>query len=222
LSTGRIGRLLFFCLIAIHPGCIPKVDFPIVDHISVQTGAGAGDIDVGAYENQLLADLYHLLKTNEASPVAICEASKTSRQCTKTGVSVFVLGGIIPGIGKREHYVFRNISLEKNQLTFTKDNNSTEFIGTPMYTRENYGKIWVKNGGLQVEMTRYYANWAGIGNMAMAEGWAIDYIDFNKGIVGLQLELEIAGLFTLGGGSKYVLLKFPTATDILSRSYEPS
>ena len=67
-------------------------------------------------------------------------------------------------------------------------------------------------------MTKYYANWAGIGNMTMAEGWAIDYIDLDQGIVGLQLELDISGLFTLGGGSKYVLFKFPNIPDILSQS----
>ena len=110
---------------------------------------------------------------------------------------MFVLGGIIPGIGKRNYYVFSKISLNKNRLNFIKDNTSTTFIGTPMYTKENNCQVYVKNGGLQVEMTNYYANWAGIGNMTMAEGWAIDYIDLDKGVVGLQLELDISGLFTL-------------------------
>ena len=76
----------------------------------------------------------------------------------------------------------------------------------------------MKNGGIQVEMNKYYANWAGIGNMVMAEGWAIDYIDLDQGIIGLQLELDISGLFVLGGGSKYVLLLFPNVPDVFSRS----
>ena len=52
----------------------------------------------------------------------------------------------------------------------------------------------------------------------MSEGWAIDYIDLEKGVVGLQLELDISGPFVLGGGSKYVLLKFPNVPDVLFQS----
>jgi len=212
-------RLIFIlCIVSIHSGCIPKVNIPVVDHFNVKTNIRSGNVDVGTHEEQLLSDLYILMKSNEEVKITICEASKEPKQCIKSGIGVFVLGGIIPGIGGREYYVFSNISLSKNRLDFTKDNNSTTFIGTPMYTKENDCQVYVRNGGLQVEMTKYYANWAGIGNMTMAEGWAIDYIDLDKGIVGLQLELDISGPFVLGGGSKYVLFKFPNVPDILSQS----
>jgi len=190
-----------------------------VDHCNIETDLQSRSISVGVNENQLLSDLYMLMKSNEKAIVTICEASNKSRRCIKNGVSVFVQGGIIPGIGKRDYYTFSNISLDKKSLKFTKDNSSTTFIGTPMHTRANDCRISIKNGGLQVEMTKYYANWAGIGNMIMAEGWAIDYINFDKGIVGLQLELDISGFLILGGGSKYVLLKFPRIPDALSQSY---
>jgi len=212
-------RLLFILYIVwIHSGCIPKVNIPVVDHFNVKTNMRSGNVDVGTHEEQLLSDLYILIKANEGLKVPICEASKESKQCIKNGVTVFVLGGVIPGVGKRKYYGFSNISLSKNRLDFAKDNSSTTFIGTPMYCRENNCQVYVKNGGLQVEMTKYYANWAGIGNMTMAEGWAIDYIDLEKGVVGLQLELDISGPFVLGGGSKYVLLKFPNVPDIHSQS----
>ena len=212
-------RFLFIlCIVWIHSGCIPKVNIPVVDHFNVKTNIRSGIVDVGTHGEQLLSDLYIMIKANEGLKISICEASKESKQCIKSGVGVFVLGGGIPGIGKRNYYVFSNISLNKNRLDFTKDNSSTTFIGTPMYTKENNCQVYVKNGGLQVEMTKYYANWAGIGNMTMAEGWAIDYIDLDQGIVGLQLELDISGPFTLGGGSKYVLFKFPNVPDIFLQS----
>lgn len=158
------------------------------------------------------------MKSNEGAEIPICEASKEAKHCIKNGITVFVQGGIIPGVGKRKYYVFTNISRSENRLDFTKDNSSTTFIGTPMFTKENNCQVYVKNGGIQVEMNKYYANWAGIGNMVMAEGWAIDYIDLDQGIIGLQLELDISGLFVLGGGSKYVLLLFPNVPDVFSRS----
>ena len=220
-KQNRVGgiRLLFIlCIVWIHSGCIPKVNIPVVDHFNVKTNMRSGNVDVGTHEEQLLSDLYILIKANEGLKVPICEASKGPKQFIKSGVGVFVLGGIIPGIGGRKYYVLSNISLSENRLDFAKDNSSTTFIGTPMYTKENNCQVYVKNGGLQVEMTKYYANWAGIGNMTMAEGWAIDYIDLEKGVVGLQLGLDISGPFVLGGGSKYVLLKFPNVPDVLSKS----
>ena len=216
--VGGIKLLFILCIVWIHSGCIPKVNIPVVDHFNVKTNMRSGNVDVGTHEEQLLSDLYILIKANEGLKVPICEASKEPKQCIKSGVGVFVLGGIIPGIGGRKYYVFSNISLIENRLHFAKDNSSTTFIGTPMYTKENNCQVYIKNGGLQAEMTKYYANWAGIGNMTMAEGWAIDYIDFEKGVVGLQLGLDISGPFVLGGGSKYVLLKFPNVPDILSQS----
>ena len=215
---GGIRLIFILCIVWIHSGCIPKVNIPVVDHFNVKTNMWSGNVDVGTHEEQLLSDLYILIKANEGLKVPICGASKESKQCIKNGVTFFVQGGVIPGIGKRKYYGFSNISLSEKRLDFTKDNSSTTFIGTPMYTKENNCQVYVKNGGLQVEMTKYYANWAGIGNMTMAEGWAIDYIDLNKGTVGLQLELAISGPFVLGGGSKYVLLKFPNVPDILSQS----
>ena len=216
--VGGIRALFILCIVGIYSGCIPKVNIPIVDHFNVKTNLRSGIVDVGIHGEQLLSDLYLLIKANEGLKVPICEASKESKQCTKSGVGVFVLGGGIPGMGKRKFYEFSNISLNENRLDFAKNNGSTTFIGTPMYCRENNGKIYLRNGGLQVEMTKYYSNWAGVGNMTMAEGWGIDYIDLEKGVIGLQFELNIAGPFVLGGGKKYVLFKFPNVPDILSQS----
>jgi hypothetical protein len=199
-------------------GCVAGVRIPPIDQFTLKSTVHAGIIDVPKNARQLLSDLHVLMKTNEGERVPLCTASKDPRQCIKDGVGVFVLGGVIPGIGKRTTYGFSQINLSENSLDFTKDNSGTTFIGTPMYSRPNACRVYVRNGGLQVEMEKYYANWAGIGNMIMAEGWAIDYLDLGKGIVGLQLELDIAGILTLGGGSRYVLLKFPRVPASLSQS----
>jgi hypothetical protein len=199
-------------------GCIAKVQIPIVDQFHVAAGPQEGIIDAGLHEAILLKKLYELMKANEGVEVPICTAAKDSRQCLRDGIRVFVWGGVIPGIGKRTAYVFSEISLEGRQLEFTKDNSHTTFIGTPILARSNKCRVHAAGGGLQVEMTKYYANWMGIGNMFMAEGWAIDFMDLNQGIVGLQLELDSKGYFTAGGGSRYVLLMFPHIPESLSRS----
>jgi hypothetical protein len=199
-------------------GCIAKVQIPAVDQFHIVAGPQEGIVDTGLHEEILIKQLYELMKANEGIEVPICTAAKDSRQCLKEGIRVFVLGGVIPGIGKRTAYVFNEISLDGRQLEFSKDNSRTTFLGTPMLTRSNKCRVHAAAGGLQVEMTKYYANWAGIGNMFMAEGWAIDFMDLNQGIVGLQLELDIKGYFTTGSGSRYVLLKFPNIPESLSRS----
>jgi hypothetical protein len=214
----KMKAMLILGSLLLLSGCVPKVEIPVVDHFDIKTDMRSGHIDPVVYEEQLFSDLYTLMKSNEGVKVPICEASRELKQCVESGYSVFVWGGVIPGVGKRNYYLFSNISLGKDRIEFSKDNSDTTFIGTPMYTKENVGHIYVKNGGLQVEMAKYYANWAGVGNMTMAEGWAIDYIDFDGGIVGLQLELNISGPLVLGGGSKYVLFKFPNLPDTLSLS----
>jgi|GEM_PF-2653013 len=210
--------LLVLATLWLFSGCIAKVQIPAVDQFHIAAGPQEGIIDAGLNEETLLNQLYALMKANEGLEVPICTADKDSRQCLNGGVRIFVLGGVIPGVGIRSAYAFSEISLDGSQLEFTKDNSRTTFIGTPMLTRSNKCRVHAAAGGLQVEMTKYYANWAGIGNMFMAEGWNIDFMDLDRGIVGLQLELDIKGYFTTGGGSRYVLLKFPNMPESPSQA----
>lgn len=204
-------KYLLLALVAVWllSGCISKVQIPPVEQFHFVSGDQKGSIDADAHGETLLKNLYQLIKANEGVEVPICKSERDSRQCVKDGIGVFVLGGVIPGIGQRTCYVFSDIALGEQQLSFSKDNRGTKFIGTPMMTRANTCRVMVRDGGLQVEMTKYYANWMGVGNMTMAEGWAIDFMNLDHGIVGLQLELDIKGILTAGGGSRYVLLKFP-------------
>jgi hypothetical protein len=190
-------------------GCIPKVHLPAVDQFRVASDAQEGIIDADQNEQILLTRFYQLMKANQGAEVPICTASRDSRQCTKSGVRFFIWGGIIPGVGKRAGYSFSEIALHDRELEFTKDNSRTTFCGTPVWTVSNKCRAHVADGGLQVQMNKYYGNWMGVGNMMTAEGWAIDYMDFNRGIVGMQLRLDTKGILTMGGGSRYVLLKFP-------------
>lgn len=213
----RFGALVLALLWALY-GCASQVTIPPVAHFSMVTHARSGQIDVAASEAALLNDLYLLLKANEGEKIDLCTADRETRACTKDGVSVFVQGGPIPGFGKRKHNIIKNVRRNKRQLVFVKDNGSTSFIGIPMYAKDNSCEVSVCGGGLQVDMTRYYANWAGVGMMTMAEGWAIDYIDLKNGIVGCQLALDIKGPLTIGGTSKYVLLTFPNIPDGMNQA----
>lgn len=202
-------------------GCVSKVQIPAVQQFNAVVGRQEGIVDVDAHGELLLGHLYQLLKANQGVEVPLCTAEKDTRKCIKEGVGVFVFGGGIPGIGTRSCYVFSDVSLEEHQLVFTKDNRKTRFIGTPMFTQGNRCRVLVKDGGLQAQMDKYYANWAGVGNMTMAEGWAIDFMDFDRGVVGMQLELDIKGVMVAGGGSNYVLLKFPTIPETMKQPGPP-
>jgi len=209
--------LLLLAVMGLLSGCIAKVQIPAVDQFRIASGAQEGIIDAHVQADILLDDLYQLMKANEGTEIPLCTASRDSRQCIKDGISFFIWGGLIPGVGGRARYAFSDIVRGENQLEFTKDNSGTTFIGTPVFTKSNKCRAYAVGGGLQVEMDKYYANWAGIGNMFMAEGWAIDYMDLNQGIVGMQLELDSKGYCTAGGGSRYVLLKFPQIPESLSQ-----
>lgn len=199
-------------------GCSSKVNIPSVDHFYMVSATQSGHLDPASHEKELLNDLYILMKTNEGIKVPLCTAAIDSKKCIKDGVSVFVQGGVIPGAGTRNYYTFSNTKLGDHLLEFIKDNSGTTFIGTPMYTKENKCQVYVRDGGLIVEMAKYYATWAGVGQMFMAEGWAIDLLDLKNGIVGFKFELDIKGFLTTGGGSRYVLLTFPNIPDTESLS----
>lgn len=213
--------LMAFVAVWVLSGCVPKVQIPAVQQFHAVVGQQEGVVDVDAHGELLLAHLYQLLMANEGVEVPLCTAEKDTRKCIKEGVGVFVFGGGIPGKGTRSCYVFSDISLGEHELVFTKDNRKTRFIGTPMFVKGNQAHVSVKDGGLEVRMENYYANWAGVGNMTMAEGWAIDFMDFDRGIVGMQLELDIKGVMVAGGGSNYVLLKFPTIPETIRQPGTP-
>lgn len=78
-----------------------------------------------------------------------------------------------------------------------------------MFTQGNQYRVSVIEGRLQVEMDNDYACWAGIGHFMMAESWAVDYIDLDKGLMGLQLALDVNGIMVVGDGIRYALLRFP-------------
>jgi hypothetical protein len=210
-----LGSLALACLIS---GCIANVQVPAVDQFHIVSERQEKGVNAEVHAEILLNNLFELLRANEGVEVPICTAAKDSRQCISDGFSVFVWGGVIPGVGGRTSYVFSEVSRNENKLAFTKDNRTTTFIGTPMYAQANKCQMSVKNGGLQVEMDKYYANWMGVGQMFMAEGWAIDYMDLQRGVLGLQLELDIQGVLTVGGGSRYLLLKFPNIPESLPQS----
>lgn len=217
-----VGMLRNHCILLaslawLLAGCVAKVEIPAVDQFHIAADVPGKSVARVVDGNVLLNNLYELLRANEGVEVPVCTAEKDSRQCIKDGFSVFVLGGPIPGLGGRSRYMFSKTSINDTQVKFTKDNGSTTFIGTPMYAAENESRVFVKDGGLAVEMDRYYATWMGMGQMFMAEGWAIDYMDLRHGVVGLQLELDIKGVFTIGGGSRYILLKFPNVPESLSK-----
>lgn len=204
--------LLLMAVVWPMGGCTPKVHVPTLEKFYYASPTQSGYIDVVSHEKQVLNDLFQLIKANEGEEIALCTAQKDSKQCEKDGVSVFVMGGMIPGMGSRSYYRFKEISLNGDSLEFTKENKSTKFNGTPMLVLDNTCRVEVRDGALQVEMANYYATWLGLGQMFMAEGWAIDYIDLKTGVVGLQFELDIKGILIMGGGSRYVLLKFPKIT----------
>lgn len=201
--------LLFIAIVLPLCGCSPSVNIPLLKNSYCVSPIQSGYIDIVSNQKQLLNDLYLLIKANEGEKVTLCTAQEDSKTCVKEGNSVFVLGGIIPGIGSRDYYKFKEINLKEDGLEFSKENESTTFIGTPMLVLDNTCRVEVRNGGLQVEMPKYYATWLGVGQMFMAEGWAIDYINLKTGVVGFQLALDIKGILTIGGGSRYALLKFP-------------
>jgi hypothetical protein len=203
------GSVLIVLLLA---GCAGAPQVEKVTQIYVCAAEDCGPAGQSYTAPQLLRAVYRLLQKNEGKDFAICESDIQSRNCQSEGVSYFVQGGPIPGVGSQASGKMEKVKLDAANQSVTGTMSSyLRFIGIPLACAPHDTTVAVRGiDEITITDSPYYCNWMAVGNMTASFSFAVESVDFDKGRIGGYWSHSVVG--NAGGkGAGYAILQFPDA-----------
>ena len=159
---------------------------------------------------EMLQALYRLFKANEGKDFKICESDAKTRNCASEGVSYFVQGGPIPGVGSQASGAMADVKLDAAaQAVKSTMSSFLRFVGIPLACVSHPSTVLVRSADeITITDEPYYCNWMAVGNMTATFSFAVESIDLDKGRLGGYWSHAVAG--NAGGkGAGYAVLEFP-------------
>jgi hypothetical protein len=159
---------------------------------------------------QMLEAVYRFLKANEGRDFRVCESDVKTRNCDKEGLSYFVQGGPIPGLGSTSSGALAELKADPaSQAVRAKMTSNLRFIGVPLVCADHPTTISIRSADeITIVDDPYYCNWMVVGNMTASFSFAVESVDFDKGRLGGYWSHGVAGN-AAGKGSGYGVLEFP-------------
>jgi len=195
-------------------GCAGTVRTDRVTTVTLCLDGTCRPLDTTTDTTALRGALYRLFKAGEGGRYIACQSSPDSRHCTSKGLSHYVQGGPIPGIGTLKGMEIEEVGYDPStdRIVAVVDPDMT-FIGTPLITTRHKTVLTVDaiNRVTLIDEDSY-TNWMIVGNQILSFNFAADYIDIDRGILGGWYGWGVTGIGT-GGGSGYALLTFPSGGD---------
>jgi len=172
----------------------------------------------GAAKETLLVRIAQFIKDNLGREIPLFETDsvedfrpeKEPETYTK-GISFYVQGGPMPGMSVLKTIKFTDVfyvDRENLEIKFKFKPEGT-WVGMPLFTAEAEGTISIKSA----KEIRFAGTF--IGSWLVAAGawkyeWLIDYVDFDKSIMGGNFSVAGGGLMNIGGGKGYQLVRGKT------------
>ena len=196
-------------------GCAGTVRLDKVETVTVCVGGKCRPIDHETDVAALRGALYRLFKSNEGRSYTACAASPDSRKCSSKGLSHYVQGGPIPGVGTLKGMEIEEVGYDPSaEMIVAVVDPAIYFIGTPLITTKHKTTLTVAEPDkITLVDQESYTNWMAVGNQIFSFNFAADYIDIDRGVLGGWYGWGVTGIGT-GGGSGYALLTFPKKGDI--------
>ena len=195
-------------------GCAGTVRIDRVKTVTLCVDGTCRPLDNTTDITALRGALYRLFKAGEGGRYIACQSSPDSRTCTSAGLSHYVQGGPIPGVGTLRGMEIEEVGYDPSteRIVAVVDPDMT-FIGTPLITTRHKTVLTVDaiNRVTLIDEDSY-TNWMIVGNQILSFNFAADYIDIDRGILGGWYGWGVTGIGT-GGGSGYTLLTFPSGGD---------
>ena len=195
-------------------GCAGTVRIDRVKTVTLCVDGTCRPLDNTTDITALRGALYRLFKAGEGGRYIACQSSPDSRTCTSEGLSHYVQGGPIPGVGTLRGMEIEEVGYDPSteRIVAVVDPDMT-FIGTPLITTRHKTVLTVDaiNRVTLIDADSY-TNWMIVGNQILSFNFAADYIDIDRGILGGWYGWGVTGIGT-GGGSGYTLLTFPSGGD---------
>lgn len=127
------------------------------------------------------------------------------------GISWYVQGGPMPGLAVVKTVRFTDVlymDRENLEIKFKVKPEAT-WIGTPVFLAEAEGTITIRSASEVQYASTYIGSWL-VAAGAWKHEWLIDYIDFDRGILGGNFSVAGGGLLNVGGGKGYQLVRGKT------------
>jgi len=167
-----------------------------------------------AAKEALLAKMSQFLKANLNRGIALYETGsaeefrpeKGSKGYAR-GISWYVQGGPMPGLAVTKTVKFTDVlymDRENLEIKFKVKPDAT-WIGTPVFMAEAEGTIAIRSAKEIQYTATYIGSWLVAAN-AWKHEWLIDYIDFDRGILGGNFSIAGGGLLNVGGGKGYQMV----------------
>lgn len=163
--------------------------------------------------DDLLAALYNLYQQSRGGTYRLCESDPIERACLSEGLSGYVQGGPIPGVGTYSEgdIVDEAVADPTTRTVSATVDTSISFIGTPMVTVNHLSAARVlSTDRIIIAEDDYFSQWAVVGNGVMSFSMAVDYVDLDRGVLGGFYRWAWVGVGA-GGASGYGLMRFPHA-----------
>jgi hypothetical protein len=167
-----------------------------------------------AAKEALLVKMSQFLKANLNRDIALYETGSAEEfrpekgpKGYARGISWYVQGGPMPGLAVTKTVRFTDVlymDRENLEIKFKVKPDAT-WIGTPVFMAESEGTINIKSAREILYTATYIGSWL-VAAGAWKHEWLIDYVDFDRGILGGNFSVAGGGLLNLGGGKGYQMV----------------
>ncbi len=163
-----------------------------------------------AQRQELLGKLYNLLKNNLNIDINLFQTDPQNREMTKQGVGFYLQGGPIPGWCVFHSVKFTDIlyvDRENFEIKFKVDPKATWNL-MPVFSAETEGTLSITEDNQIKYSATYFVSWMAVGTSVWKHEMMLDYIDFDKNLMGAFYSIGGGGPLCVGGGSGYSVAKF--------------
>ena len=167
-----------------------------------------------AAKEALLVRMSQFLKANLNRDIALYETGSAEEFRPEKGprgygrgISWYVQGGPMPGLAVTKTVRFTDVlymDRENLEIKFKVKPDAT-WIGTPVFMAETEGTIHIRSAKEVQYSATYIGSWL-VAAGAWKHEWLIDYIDFERGILGGNFSVAGGGLLNVGGGKGYQMV----------------
>lgn len=204
-----LPAILVATLVLLLEGCASAPQVQRVKEVYVCAAEECGPAGQSYNATQMLFALYQLLKQNEGKDIKICESDPQKRNCESEGIGYPMLTGVGPGYGSTNSSTMESVELDlPGQKVTSRVSSHLRYIGTPLACVPHPSVVSVRSAD-EITMVddSFYCNWMVIGSMKINFTFAIESVDFDKGLLGGYWVHSSAGT-GYGSGNGYAVLQF--------------
>ena len=157
----------------------------------------------------LYNSLLNLFDNNLDSTVLICDADPASRMCFENYIQFNIKAGVTPATVVIDSAKLLSVKLRKEEqiIDIVLDYNMHYNAIRPACLTSKSGLFVKSPDYVLMEDTGYACKFTTTADSLISTVFAIDYVDLDYGVIGMNYSFDVAGP-AYGGGTGYMLMRF--------------